>query len=280
MSCVEHAINMVQNSDIDQYLLELAFANPNGNFAGNWYDYVDQTTVEQGIREKVIHASVLPSCKINGGRTEFIDLYGSRVRDMGNGCVEVKCPLGITGGRHIVNVTEVYLGSLNSVTGTLGLNSSSSACGQGVMNEMLSGVLDSLQSSRAMPTSFTTIHMNGNNSFVIEGMTNPLFSMVAKMILEYDDSLSVIDPRSWDMFGDLCILATKNYIFRTCKRPAEEAVRRSGVSLDNIRDDISEYRDAWQQYRELFKTSWTKAMGYSDVRRVASSIAAIVPRRM
>lgn len=280
MSCVEHAINMVCNSDIDQYLLELAFTNPNSNFMGNWYDSVDQNTVEQGIREKVIHALVLPSCKINGGKTELIDLYGSRVRDMGNGCIECKVPLFVTGGRHIVSVTEVYLGSLNSISGILGLNQSNSACGQGVMGEMLGNVIDSLNTSRAIPQTYTNIHMNGNNSFVIFGMTNPLFSMCAKMVLEYDDNLSAITPRAWDVFGDLCILATKSFIYRTCRRPTEEAVRRSGVALDGIRDDIAEYRDAWQQYRELFSTTWTKKMAYSDDQRVMGAIQSITPRRM
>jgi len=280
MSCVEHAINMVCNSDIDQYLLELAFTNPNGNFGGNWYNSVDQNTVEQGIREKVIHAFVLPSCQINGGKTEFIDLYGTRVRDMGNGCIECKVPLLITGGRHIVHVIEVYLGSLNSITGVLGLNQSGSACGGGVLNEMTSNLLDSLDSSRSIPQSYTNIHMNGNNSFVIFGMTNPLFSMCAKVILEYDDNLSVITPRAWDVFGDLCILATKAHIYKNCRRPTEEAVKRSGVALDSIRDDISEYRDAWKEYRELFQTRWTKLMSYSDLQRKASAVSSLTVRRM
>lgn len=280
MSAIEHAINMVCNSDIDQYLLELAFCNPNANFGGNWYDMMDQNTIEQGIREKVIHGLVLPSCKINGGKQEYIDLYGSKVRDVGNGCIEVNVPLFITGGRHIVSVIEVYLGSLASVSGLLGINQSNSVCGVGVMNEMMSNLLDNMNTSRAFPQSYTNIHPTGPNAFVIMGMTNPMFSMCAKVILEYDDNLSAIHPRCYDLFSDLVLLATKNYIYRTCRRPTEEAVRRSGVPLDSIRDDINEYRDAWKEYRELFSTRWTKAMGLSDVNRVMSAIQSITPRRM
>lgn len=280
MSCVQHGVDMVMNSDIDQYLLELAFKNPNGNFLGNWLNLVDQNTIEQGIMEKVIHAMVLPSCHINGGKTEFIDLYGARVRDVGMGAVEVKVPMFMTGGRHIVNVMEVYLGNLNSVTGILGLSTTNGACGQGVMNEMLGNQIDSLNTSRAIPQTYTNIHMNGSNSFVIFGMTNPLFSMCAKMTLEFDDNLSTINPRCWDTFGDMCILATKAYIYRTCRRPTEEAIKRSGVALDSIRDDINEYRDAWKEYRELQSTTWTKKMAYSDTTRVMIAIQSITPRRM
>lgn len=280
MSCVEHAINMVMHSDIDDYLLDLAFKNPNANFSGNWYNADNQTSVDQGIREKVIHGFVLPSCKINGGKQENIDLYGSRVRDLGDGCVEVKVPLSVTGGRHIVSVIEVYLGGLNSVSGILGLNQGNESCGSGVLNEMTSNLIDSLSSSRSIPQSYTNIHPNGNNSFVIYGMANPLFNMSAKVILEYDDALSAIHPRCWDMFGDLCTLATKAHIFKTCRRPAEEAVRRSGISLDSIRDDINEYRDAYKEYRELFDTRWTTVMSLSDGNKVASMITAMTPRRL
>lgn len=279
MSCVDHAINMVVNSDIDQYLLELAFNNPNANYQGNWYDILDESSIEQGIREKVVHAYVLPSCKINGGKTEFIDLYGSRVRDLGNGAVEVKVPLHVTGGRHIVSPIEVYLGNLGSITGVNALNQSNDNTSNGVMGEMLQNTLDTLSSSRAIPQTYTNLHVTGTNCFVIFGMTNPLFSMCAKVILELDDNLSSIHPRCWDTFGDLCILATKNYIYRTCRRPTEEAVYRSGVPLESIRDDIAEFRDAWKEYRELFSTTWTKKMSMSDTQKVNSSIAAITPRR-
>jgi len=280
MSCVEHAINMVMNSDIDDYLLELAFKNNNANFAGNWFNIVDQTSIDQGIREKGSHAFVLPSCKINGGKTENIDLYGSRVRDVGAGCVEVKVPLFLTGGRHIVSVLEVYLGSLNSVSGIIGINQSNSSCGVGVLNEMTSALIDSLSPNTSIPQTWTNIHNNGINSFVIQGMSNPMFNLCARMILEYDDNLSSIHPRCWDTFGDLCILATKAHIFKTCKRPVEEAVRRSGISLSDIKDDISEFRDAYKEYRELFSTTWTKKMSMSDTNKQASAISAIAPRRM
>lgn len=280
-NCCDYAINRVTGgSDIDDYLLELAFKNPNGNFAGNWYNLVNQTTVSQGILEKVIHRTVLPACNVNGGKTEMIDLSGARIRDVGHNCVEVNVPDSITGGRKIVSVNEVYLGSMNSSAGMFSMGiSGNTGCGEGAISDAVNNLIDGLSSNRSMPVTYTNIHMTGNNSFVINGMTSGTFSMTAKVVLEYDSGLSSIHPHHYEYFAELVELAVKAYIYRTCKRPTQEAIMRSGVPLDGIRDDINEYRDAWASYKEYLTTTWTKCMTYSDQQRVKDSVFMSVPRR-
>lgn len=282
MNAVDYAINRLSGSDIDDYLLKLAFeANPNTNFSGNWYNTVNATTISQTIREKVIHRTVLPACNSRGGKTEYIDISSSRIRDLGNGCVEINVPDIITGGRKIINVAEVYLGSMTSATGMLGIGINDNAlCGQGAISDMTQSLLDSITPSRMFPVTYTNIHMTGNNSFVIFGMNSGTFSMSAKMTLEYDEGLSSISPRHHELFADLVELAVKAYIYRTCRRPTSEAIKRSGVALDDIRDDIANYRDAWDQYKEMVKKDWTNAMAWNDRITVNETIRSMVPRRM
>lgn len=281
MNACDYAINRVMSSDIDDYLLKLAFESPNSNFSGNWYNLVNQTTVPQGIREKVIHRTVLPGCNVIGGKTEFIDLSSSQMRDLGNGCVEVNVNDIVTGGRKIIGVIEVYLGSMTSATGMLGMGVNENAlCGQGTVNDMTQGLIDGLTSNRSMPITYTNIHMTGNNCFVIFGLNSGTYSMSAKVILEYDEGMSSIHPRHYDYFAELVELAVKAYIYRSCKRPTQEAVIRSGVPLDSIKDDILEYRDAWKEYKEYFATTWTKCMTYSDQQRVYDGVRRATPRRM
>jgi hypothetical protein len=282
MNCVDYAINQIMNAgDIDPYLLELAFKNTNTNYQGNWYAVVNQTTVQQGIREKVIYKTVIPDCSLLGGKTEFIDLQGSRMRDLGNGYLEVNVPDVVTGGRKIISVTEVYLGSMTSSTGMLSMGvNGNTDCGQGTVNDMMQGLIDGLASNRNMPPTYTNVHMTGNNSFVIQGITGGTFSMTAKCIMEFDEGMSSIKPAHHPAFARLVTLAVKAYIYRTCKRPVNEAVKRSGVSLSDIKDDIMEYRDAWQQYEEYKEGSWRKCMAYSDTQWKSDSINMRTFRRM
>lgn len=282
MNAVQYAINRLHGSDIDEYLLKLAFEqNPNTNWSGNWYNTVNNTTVDQGVLEKVIHRTVLPACNARGGKTEYIDISSSRIRDLGNGCVEINVPDIITGGRKIISVAEVYLGSMTSASGMLGIGINDNAlCGQGAISDMTQSLLDSITPSRMFPVTYTNIHMTGNNSFVIFGMNSGTFSMSAKMTLEYDEGLSSINATHHELFADLVELAVKAYIYRTCRRPTSDAIKRSGVALDDIRDDIANYRSAWDDYKEMVKTTWTNAMKWNDRIAVNETIRSMVPRRM
>lgn len=281
MNCVEYAINTIVNADIPDYLLKLGFENANANFNGNWFGVLNESTVEHGIRDQVLHKVVLPKCNVNGGQTEYIDLSGARMRDLGNGCIEVNCPMIFTGGRRITSVIEVYLGSMTSSTGmlTAGMNAGD-ACGQGSVSDMMSGLVDGLSPSRSFPPVYTNVRMTGVNTFVIFGMNSGTFSMTAKCYLEYDAGLSAIVPRHFDVFAKCALLATKAYLFRTCRYPVAEAVIRSGVTLDAIKDDIDEYRDAYNQFNETFETEFIKRMAYSDKAGKVNSVRMAVPRRM
>ena len=278
---IDYAINRVMAADIDEYLLKLAFENPNANYNGNWYNIQGATTIQQGIREQVIFRTILPACSMNGGKTEFVDLSGARMMDKGNGCVEVNVPDIATGGRKIVSVTEVYLGSMTSATGMLGMGMNDGTdCGQGAISDMMQGMIDGLTPSRSMPHTYTNVHMSGNNSFVIFGLNSGTFSMTAKCILEYDQGMSSIHPRHYEQFAELVELAVKAHVHRKCRRPTQEAVIRSGVPLQGITDDIEKFSDAWVQYKEFFGDQWARCMAWSDRQLVQDSVRMSVPRRM
>lgn len=282
MNAVDFAINRVcAAGDIDEYLMKIAFENPNANFNGNWYNIQGATTVQQGIREQIIFRSILPSCNMNGGKTEFVDLSAAKMMDKGNGCVEVNVPDIVTGGRKIVSVNEVYLGSMTSATGMLAMGMNDGAtCGQGSISDMMQGMIDGLSPSRSMPHTYTNVHMTGNNSFVIFGLNSGTFSMTAKCILEYDQGLNSIHPRHYGNFAELVELAVKAYIYKKCKRPTNEAIIRSGVPLDDIKSDIEEFRDAWERYKEYFDGPWTRCMAWSDNQLVQDMTRMSVPRRI
>lgn len=280
MNCVDFAINQIVNAgDIPSYILRLAFERQNGNFIDNWMDLVNQNTVEQGIREKVIHATVLPRCHIQGGMIEWLDLTGSIIMDMGQGNVKVHVPDFITGGRKIISVMEIYQGAMNATSGILGALTEQGCGGGGALGEAQYGLMQTLKGNSALPMTYTRIQPLGNNTFVICGAPRGVFSMTAKVILESDDNLSHIAPQAIPYFATLCNHAVKAYIYKECRFPANEAVRRSGVPLESITDCIGQWSDAWANYEEYFNNEWLGYMNYSDRIRKADGISASVNGR-
>lgn len=263
MNCVDYAINAITNrSDISTYVLKMAFENPNRSFSGNNYFVPNQDSVNQGLLEKVIYGIVLPACNVRGGTTENIDLSGSNVENLGAGNIHVNVPEWITGGRRIINVIKVTPGSMLSVNGLASINTGSEPCGSGIQSDVMNSFLNSL--SPRTPTEYTNITMTGNNSFVIHNCPNFLLNFVAQCYLEYDENLSTINPRHYEQFYKLCEYATKAYIYKNLRHPSNEAIILSGVSVDSIKDEISNYADSGENFNEYLMDEWTRCMVNSD----------------
>ena len=279
-SPVDFAIDYVMNgpTDISEYLLKLAFHNPNNGYGGIWGNNNDSFSVEQGIREKVISKMVAPLLQVAGGQTEIIDLSGAQIENLAGGVIWVSVPDFLTGGRRIIEVVEVYPGNVNRAVAN-GYNfGSAAACGSGAINNSLSRLMTGLTDSN-VTRSFNSFTMVGPNSFLIRDAGSAMFNMIAKVVLSYDESFSGVPVKMYDKFAELVELGTKAYIYKTCRRGMQEAVSRFGVTVDDVQDDIQGYSDAAQQFKEFYNDKMKKYMAYADAKGKTDQLKMIVPRK-
>jgi hypothetical protein len=277
---VDFAIDYVINgpTDITEYLLKLAFYNPNNGYGPIWSPVNDSFSVEQGIREKVINKMVAPLLKVAGGQTEVIDLSGAQIENLAGGVIWVQVPDFLTGGRRIIEVIEVYPGNINSAIAN-GYNFGSiAACGSSAMNNSMNRLLSGLTDSN-VTRSFNSFTMVGPNSFIIRDAGSAMFNMIAKVILSYDENFSGVPVKMYDKFAELVELGTKAYIYKTCRRGMQEAVSRFGVTVDDVQDDIQGYSDAHQQFKEFYNEKMKKYMAYADAKGKTDQLKMIVPRK-
>ncbi|QDJ97177.2 hypothetical protein PQC07_gp004 [Aeromonas phage D3] len=281
MNMVDFAIDNVVNgvNDISPYLLEIAFDNPNKGYGHSWGPINTEFSIEQGIREKVILKMVAPLLNVAGGETSTIDLSSAQVQNLEGGIVHVNVPDFLTGGRRILSVIEVYPGNLNSmISNGYNLVAGPQCGGGGSMGSAVNRMISALDDSNVQRT-FTSFTMVGNNSFLIRDAGSALFNMLAKVILSYDEHFSIIPPKMYDQFAYLCVLATKAYIYRNCRRGMQEAVAKFGVSVNELQDDIQGYADAHNEFRMFFEDEIKKYLAYADPKGVADQIRMLVPRK-
>lgn len=277
---VDFSIDYVINgpTDITEYLLKLAFYNPNNGYGGIWGPVNDSFTIEQGIREKVINKMVAPLLQVAGGTTEIIDLSGAKIENLSGGIIWVSVPDFMTGGRRILEVIEVYPGNINRAVAN-GYNFGNyAACGASMMNNSLNRVINGLNDGN-VTRSFNSFTMVGPNSFIIRDAGSAMFNMIAKVILSYDESFSGVPTKMFDKFAELVELGTKAYIYKTCRRGMQEAVSRFGVTVDDVQDDIQGYSDAAQQFKEFYNDKMKKYMAYADAKGKTDQLKMIVPRK-
>ena len=280
MNPVDFSIDYVVNgpTDISDYMLKLAFENPNGGYQDIWGPVNTEFSVEQGIREKVILKMVAPLLNVAGGTTEIIDLTSARIENLQGGIIAVNVPDFMTGGRRILSVLEVYPGNINRAIAN-GYNFSNYAtCGSGQMGNSLNRLINGLDDGNVQRT-FTSFTMTGNNSFIIRDAGSALFNMIAKVILSYDDHFSVVPVRMYDKFAELVELGVKTYIYKHCRRGMQEAVSRFGVSVEDVQDEIQGYADAHREFKDLYNNEIKKYLAYADSKGVSDSIKMTIPRK-
>lgn len=280
MNPVDFSIDYVINgpTDISDYMLKLAFENPNGGYQDIWGSVNTEFSVEQGIREKVILKMVAPLLNVAGGTTEILDLTSARIENLQGGIIHVNVPDFMTGGRKILSVLEVYPGNINRAIAN-GYNFSNYAtCGSGQMGNALNRLVNGLDDGNVQRT-FTSFTMTGNNSFIIRDAGSALFNMIAKVILSYDDHFSVVPTRMYDKFAELVELGVKTYIYKHCRRGMQEAVSRFGVSVEDVQDEIQGYADSHREFKDLYNNEMKKYLAYADTKGVSDSIKMMVPRK-
>ena len=280
MNPVDFSINYVINgpTDISEYLLKLAFDNPNNGYGDIWGPINNEFSIEQGIREKVIGKMVGPMIDVGGGTTEIIDLSSAQISNLSAGIIAVNVPDFLTGGRRILEVIEVYPGNLNRAIAN-GYNFSGfGACGAGMMGNSLNRLISNLDDSN-VTRSFNSFTMVGNNSFIIRDAGSAMFNMIAKVVLSFDEYFSGIPPKVYPIFAELVELGTKAYIYKRCRRGMQEAVSRFGVTVEDVQDDIQGYSDAAQQFKELYNEKIKKYLAYSDPKGKTDQLKMSVPRK-
>ncbi|EBY9763855.1 hypothetical protein D5W64_12150 [Salmonella enterica subsp. enterica serovar Saintpaul] len=280
MNPVDFSIEYVINgpTDISEYLLKLAFDNPNNGYGSIWAPVNSEFTVEQGIREKVILKMVAPLLNVAGGTTEIIDLTGAHIENLQGGIIAVNVPDFMTGGRRILQVIEVYPGNINrAINNGYNFNNYAS-CGNSMMNNSMNRLINGLNDGQVQ-RSFTSFTITGNNSFIIRDAGSAMFNMVAKVMLSYDDHFSVIPPKMYDKFAELVELGVKAYIYKTCRRGMQEAVSRFGVTVEDVQDDIQGYADAHREFKDFYNDQMKKYLAYADPKGKSDSIKMTMPRK-
>lgn len=285
MGMIDFAIDQIIDGapDISEYVLRLAFDNPNSGLGyATWGDVAHtEYSIKQGIRDKVVYKMVAPLLNVSGGTTEPIGLNASNIKYMGNGEVVIDFPDTKTGGRDVISIIEVYPGTLTATTAAgYNTNSSPAVCGTGgIIGGAINRVANNLSGNKVTAT-FTDFTPLGRNRYLMRSAGAMIFNLVAKVILSYDEEFSIIPPRAYPDISELIMLGTKAYIYKKCRHGAREAVERFGVSLDSIRDEIESYSDAHREFKELFENKIRKILAYADAKGKSDALSAMTPRRI
>ena len=225
--------------------------------------------VDEYIKDKVIGKRVLIDANIVGGRLALIPLNGLKPIQVDPFTTVYQIPKIRTQGCDILSALSVNYYPYTATGGSVGssfMTNNSLYNNTSVVSATAQRIADSFSS--IPPVSVAQCDLVGPNTIYVRDQYRVTFAFFLRCILENDENLNNINPRSWLKFSKLCVLAVKSYIYNNLVIEMDKAQLYGGQELGAIKDVVDGYSDAEEQYQEFLETTWRKTSFMNDTNSV------------
>lgn len=266
MDPISYALSEVRAS-IPPQLLSIVFG-PTGNiFVSN------REAVESVIRDKVIEGRVRGICDTAGAMMVEIPLNSLSAErleftEINRFSYVFRIPKTLTNGRRITSALAIAYGN-NSQLG-VGYNGHhqsyyGSGCGNSPLQDAANGMLAANSPIPIVQSALLTLV--GENVVMVEDYMPLARSLFLRCIVANDQEFTNVKPQSYPAFAELVVLATKAYIYNNYYINLGKGYLVGGQELPEIRELVSEYRDANELLLTFVKERWNKIAQMNDSRR-------------
>lgn len=250
MSAISKAKDEIK-FQIPKQVLDIIFSGP----AISWRNAYNFTSIDQLIMEQVIRPRVLVDCNLIGGQTVIIQLDGITPNYVDNFESVYHIPKRLSMNRSIISVLSVgYMPYANAFNST-GIGYGNVAPGS--VNELTNvgnRIGDSF--SGIPPVSNAQAWLIAENTVLLRDQFKVTSAYYLRCVIENDDNMNNISPRSWITFADLCVLAVKSYIYNTGVVLLDRGYLEGGQELGSIKTYIESLSDAEINYRTYLMEKW------------------------
>ena len=232
------------------------------------------TSRDDRILTNVIRKRVLVDCHLIGGTPTTVPVEYCDVIQTNPNEFVVNVPKDLTSNKSIVNVLSLvanmnYIGS--SILPSPAYDTSPILGAATTMYNSMKTV-NLIQTSR--------LELIGENTIIVSEPHLMIFNAFLKVNLEYDDSMSTLNPRFMRGFSKACVLATKAWLYNKLVVIIDQSRLYAGHDLSIITDIINSYSDAEEQYQEYVDMTLKKLLLMSNkdtmTRMVSSMIGGII----
>ena len=218
------------------------------------------------IRDKVITGHVLADLNIVGGIETEIASEKCMINRQSDNSYIIVIPKEATNGKSVTSLLGLRLGATNvNAYPTMNPN-------RLVVPTTTTGnnAMALFNSSTAMPlvNIGDVTQLPGENTFLIRNMAYIPSYTHLRVIVQNNDDLSNLNPRTQVKFAELCILAVKSDIYNELIVTIDEQQIMAGRGVGAFKNMLESYNDAETMYQEaLAKFTSTMASGDRERQR-------------
>lgn len=236
---------------IPHEILREVFITRDLAFCGN------MVSLETRIREQVLDPRVLTDLDLYGGTEAFLPLeLPVRADHADPYTVIYHIPEEVTQNRPIVQVYSVHFAILGYQNAGMALHYTESP-----MAAETRKVLDSARQTPPAQTSY--LNLIAHNTVMARYVYLPYRTAFMRVRLGNDENLSFIRPQAFPDFSQLCVLATKAYIYNYLFVKMDQGQLSGGQVLGAFKEMVMNYADANQMYLDALRR-WRKISVMND----------------
>ncbi len=271
MNALIYAINEITHV-IPHELLQAAFTIDDSP------ETVNLNTVDDKILRKLLRKRVLIDLNITGGIETIIPLNNVQPSFYEYFYTIYQIPPEMTMNKEIVSALNIMLmpGSGVFGQGNLGGNSFGNI---GYMNENpVMNVANRIGSAASPSGVLSNAHLEivGYNTILIYANFRVLTNFGLRVLLENDNNLNNIQPRSYKDVAMACILACKAYIYNKLIIPVNSGYLASGQDLGMFKSILESYSEAEADYNTFLKERLGAVLFMNDTTRHNRFIASMI----
>lgn len=241
------------------------------------------TSLEEKIVNKVLRQRVLLSANVLGGIQHLIPIssvpptYSDRLYTV------YQIPNELTMDKEIISVQSL---AFLPTTGFLGVPGGyggpnmlfnpatpGSALASGVTN-VGSRIAASFASSGVLSNAHT--ELVARNTVAVYAHYQALSNYGLRVVLENDNNLNNIQPRSYHHFATLCVLGVKAYIHLHLTLAINAGFLSGGQELGAFRNIVDSYADAEEAYQAYLTQQWGAVAFMNDSQRNMAFIQSML----
>jgi len=214
-------------------------------------DYSTGVSMDTIIRRQIIEGKVMIDINLCSGVEVFIPMKNVKSERVDNWTMVYTIDKELTQGRSITEVYGLSYGQGHTL-GNVGVISED----RSMVLEAAAGLMQSNAAWTQVQSAYCTLV--ADNVVMVTNMNRVPGIMYLRCMVAHDPNLANLPMSYSDAFSELCILATRAYIYNRTIIPLDEGAIRGGASLGRIREVVDSYADAATMYKEYLRDEWRK----------------------
>lgn len=276
MNAIAYAINEIMHT-IPYEVLHAAMTHREDR---NVYGMI---SLEEKIVNKVIRQRVMMAANVIGGIEHIIPIGNIYPTVSERMYTVYQIPNELTMDKEIVSVLSLSFlpnagfmgvsGGFGSPSMVYNPNSPIAAMASGVTN-VASRIAASHATSGILSNART--ELVARNTVAVYANYQSLANYGLRVVLENDANMNNIQPRSYRYFSQLCVLATKAYIYLQLNLAINSGYLSGGQELGVFRNIIDKYESAEEEYQTFLREQWGGVAFMNDAQRHANFLQSLL----